>query len=135
MERVVDFEFTGYTLTQHVRIESQDVHNIEKTSREITQLINQGVEFYSESPEYYYSKLSELKIQMVAEATKDARTRAEQVAKNAKGKLGNLRYSNLGVFQIVAPNSSEEITWDGTFNRLSKRKTAMVTVKLQFGLK
>lgn len=130
----IDTLFIGYTLTQKVRIESSEVEKIEATSREITKLINDGLEFYSEAPEYYYSKLAELKIQMVAEATKDARTRAENIAQNAKGHLAGLRYSSLGVFQIIAPNSNEEITWDGTVNRSSKKKTVMLTVKLQFGL-
>ena len=50
-------EFIGYELTQTVQIESKEVDKIEKVSREITELLNQGVQFYSESPRYYYTKL------------------------------------------------------------------------------
>ncbi len=124
----------GYQLTQSVRVESSEVDKIEVTSREITKLINDGVELTSGQPEYYYSKLAELKISMVAEATKDGRQRAEQITQNSGAKLGPLYYSNLGIFQIMAPNSSEEVSWQGSFNRSSRKKRAMVTVKLQFGI-
>jgi len=126
--------FAGYQLRQSVRIESKEVNKIESVSREITSIINDGIEFVSYEPEYYYSKLAELRINLVAEATKDARQRALQITENAGSSLGSLRYSNLGVFQIFAPNSSESVSWDGAFNRSSKKKRAMVTVKLQFGI-
>ena len=55
-------EFVEYELTQTVAIESKDVNKIEKISKEITELLNQGVQFYSESPRYYFTKRADLKI-------------------------------------------------------------------------
>lgn len=125
-------EFKGYLLSQTVRIESKNVEKIEKLSREVTELIDFGVELRSESPQYYYTKLAELKIKMIAGATKDARERAEKVAENAKAKLGSLKQAEMGIFQITAQNSSEEYSWGGTFNTSSKEKTASITMKLKF---
>jgi uncharacterized protein len=127
-------EFQGYRLSQNVKIESKDVEKVEQVSREVTELINQGIEISSGAPEYYYTKLAELKIQMVAAATEDARTRAEQIAKNAGADLGSLRYAQMGIFQITAQNSSEDYSWGGSFNTSSKMKTANITMKLQFGI-
>lgn len=127
-------EFKTYLLTQRVEVESGDVDRIERFSREVTGLIDAGVEFYSRPPEYYYTKLGELKLEMIAAATKDGRARAERIVENAGGALGPLRYSSLGVFQITVPNSSAEFSWSGAFDATSKRKTASVTIKLQFGL-
>jgi len=45
--------FTGYKLSQRIQIESQEVDKIENVSREVTELINYGVEFYSQNPQYY----------------------------------------------------------------------------------
>jgi hypothetical protein len=126
--------FKGYALTQRVEIESQDVDRIERFSREVTGLIDTGIEFYSQAPEYYYNKLGELKLEMIAAATKDGRTRAQRIVENAGGTLGPLRFSSIGVFQITTPNSTSDFTWAGTFDTTSKRKTASVTIKLQFGL-
>jgi hypothetical protein len=119
-----------------VTIESKDVQKVENLSRQITELINNGVEFSSRAPAYYYTKLSDLKIQMIADATKDARKRAEEIAMNAGGKLGKLKKANLGVFQITAQNSSDEdYSWGGTFNTSSKNKTANITIRLEYEIK
>jgi uncharacterized protein len=127
--------FKDYTLTQRLQVESPDVDRIEGFSRQATRLIDSGIEFYSAAPQYYYTKLGELKIEMIAAATKDGRTRGERIAENAGGRIGGLRYSSLGVFQITAPNTSADYSWAGAFDTTSKKKTASVTIKLQFGLR
>jgi hypothetical protein len=124
--------FTGFSLNQTVTVQSKDVNKIEDISRQSSELINSGVEFYSNPPEYYYTKLAELKIKMIAEATKDARVRAESIAKNAGASLGNLKKSDMGVFQITGQNSSEDFSYGGSFNTISKNKTANITVKLVY---
>jgi len=126
--------FTGYRLRQNVQIESTDVDKIESISRQVSELINSGIEFYSNNPEYYYTKLAALKIEMIAEATKDAQQRALKMAENAGGKLGDVKKASMGVFQIVAQNSSEEFSWGGSFNTTSKKKTANITIKLEYGV-
>lgn len=124
--------FSGYSLSQVVSIESGEVDKIENIVREVTELINEGVELYSPSPEYYYTKLAELKIEMIAAATQDARVRAEQIATNSNASLGHLRNATMGIFQITGQNSSEDYSWGGTFNTIAKKKTASITMRLEF---
>lgn len=124
--------FKGYILTQNLTVESKEVNKVENISREVSELIELGVNFYSSSPDYYYTKLSELKIEMLSLATSDARTRAETIAKNAGGRLGDLKRADMGIFQITGQNSSEDYTYGGVFNTSSKEKTASVTVHLDF---
>lgn len=124
--------FTGYRLQQSVQIESNEVEKVEELSRNVTELINSGIEFYSNSPNYYYTKLAELKIEMIAQATQDAQTRAQKIAENAGGGLGALKSADMGVFQIVGQNSAEDYSWGGSFNTSSKNKTASITVNLQY---
>jgi hypothetical protein len=128
----VNTVFLGYKLSQNIQIESNDVNKVEEISRQVSELINSGIEFYSNSPEYYYTKLAELKIEMISQATKDANVRASHIAENAGSSVGKLKSAEMGVFQIVAKNSSEEYSWGGSFNTSSKYKTATVTVKLQY---
>jgi len=125
-------EFVGYELSQSVQIESSEVEKIERISREITELLNQGVKFYSESPRYYYTKLADLKIEMISKATEDARIRAEKIAEFSGGILGELGSAKMGVFQITGQNSNENYSWGGTFNTSSKEKTASITMKLVY---
>lgn len=125
-------EFIGFELGQSVQIESNEVEKIEKISREVTELLNQGVNFYSKAPRYYYTKLADLKIEMISKATEDARIRAEKIAEFSGGKLGELESAKMGVFQITGQNSTEEYSWGGTFNTSEKRKTASITMKLVY---
>jgi len=123
---------TGYSLSQMVAIESSEVSKVEQISREVTALVASGVEFYSEIPEFYYTKLAELKVEMVSEATSDARLRAEKIAQSAGGELGSLQSAEMGIFQIVGQNSDEDYSWGGAFNTSSRRKTASITMQLNF---
>ncbi|MFX5498413.1 SIMPL domain-containing protein, partial [Acinetobacter baumannii] len=72
--------FTGFSLSQSVSIESKDLDKVEVASREISALISQGVELSSKQPNYYYSKLEDLKLSLIAEASKNAKSRAENIA-------------------------------------------------------
>jgi hypothetical protein len=126
--------FNGYNLSQVVKVRSKNVDMVENISREVTELIDYGVEFNSFAPEYYYTKLAELKIKMIEAATKDARNRADKIAMNAGGSLGNLKTADMGVFQITGENSSEEYSWGGNFNTSSKKKTANITIRLKYDI-
>ena len=122
----------GYILTQDFKIESQAVDEMEHLSRDITSLINKGIEIQSNKPYYFYSRLADLKIDMISEATRDARVRSEKIAKNSSSDLGKLLNGHMGVFQITAKHSTEKYTWGGTHNKTSRYKTAHVTMKLTY---
>ena len=124
--------FKGYELIQTVKIESKDVELIENVSREITELLNKGVQFNSTPPRYYYTKIADLKIEMISKATEDARIRAEKIAENSGGSLGDLNSANMGVFQITGQNSGEDYSWGGAFNVQDKNKTASITMRLDY---
>lgn len=127
--------FSGYMLNQTLRIESKEVDKIELISREVTELINQNVELASMAPDYYYTKLAELKLKMIESATKDAKERADKIASNSGSSLGNLKNASMGVIQITAKNSAEDYSWGGSFNTSSKLKTASITIRLEYGIK
>ena len=125
--------FKGYRMTQRVRIESNNVENIEKIQRQISELLDRGINIDDNSLAYYYTKLGDLKVEMLAEATENARNRAETIAKSAGARLGGLKTANMGVFQITAPNSTDEdYSWGGTFNTSSKKKRASINMRLTY---
>jgi len=124
--------FDGYSLNQSVKVSSKKVNVVEQTSRQVSELIDAGIELNSDAPEYYYTKLAQLKLKMIEAATKDAHERAAKIAENGGGSLGKLMYADMGVFQITAENSSEEFEWGGSFNTSSRRKTASVTIRLKY---
>lgn len=125
-------EFTGYNLSQNVTIDSRNIDRVEKISREITELIQSGIELNSSAPSYYYTKLSELKIDLLAKAGADAKLRAETIAKNSGSGLGRIIKASMGVFQITGQNSDEDYSYGGVFNTTSKDKTASITLKADY---
>jgi uncharacterized protein len=123
----------AYVTEQGVEVSSADIEKVEKVSREATELIDRGIFIHSESPLYIYTKLAELKIQMLAEASKDARTRAEQIATNAKSRLSSLINARMGVMQIN-PAYSTEVSAEGNNDKTSLEKDVLAVVTATFGV-
>jgi len=100
-------EITGYSLSQELEVRSGEVDKIAQVAREATELINQGILIESKPPEYLYTKLGDLKVEMLAEAAKDAKVRAQQIAQSAGSSIGSIRNARMGVLQITAADSNE----------------------------
>lgn len=132
--RTLGTDFAGYKLSQYVTVDSRDIEKVEKISREATKLIESGIEFNSSSPSYYYSKLSELKIDLLAKASADAKERAQTIAKNSGSDLGKIKKATMGVFQITGQNSNEDYSYGGVFNTSSKDKTASITIRIDYAV-
>lgn len=123
---------TGFRAWQIVSVSSPDVPLIEKASREITSLLEQGVFVTSNSPNYYYTRLGELKLEMLAEAAKDARSRAENILRSAGNtNLGPLVYSSMGIININPANSTETST-EGNNDTTSYEKDIITIVRAEY---
>jgi hypothetical protein len=141
VERLFDYQYEGgnskrvwqgYQVSQKVTVKSSRVVLVENVSKESMSLIEQGLEFNSDNPEFYYTRLSNLKLSLIEKATADARQRAEKIAVAAGSKLGVLKKAVLGVFQITGQYENVEYSWGGVFNTASKLKTARVTVSASY---
>lgn len=132
--RALGQTFSGYNLTQTVRVESGDVDKIAGISRQATELIQQGIEFNSSAPLYYYTKLTDIKMDLLAKASADGKKRAEIIAENAGNSLGKLKKATLGVFQITGKNTDEDYSFGGTFNTSSRNKTGSITIRMEFAV-
>lgn len=131
-ERTVDGieipeKIIGYKLFQTVAVTSNDLDRITEVSRQVTELIEQGIEIESEPPSYLYTGLAELKIRLVAAAAQDARTRAEQITKANHSRILGLASSRMGVVQVNAANETR-VSWDGVNDVDSIDKDAFVAV-------
>lgn len=122
-------EITGYSLKQGVSVTSNDVDKIAQISREATELINQGILLESNAPQFYYTKLGDLKIEMLGEAAKDAKTRADRIAESTASSIGSIRSARMGVMQITAPESTEVSDYGvNDTSSIEKDVTAVVNV-------
>lgn len=124
----------SYRLMQTVEVSSPDVDKLTTISREATELINSGVAFESYPPQYFYTKIADLKVELLGLATKDAKTRAEQIAKSTGSQIGNLRAAKMGVFQIT-PMYSTEVSDAGINDTSSIDKEITGVITCDFEIK
>jgi hypothetical protein len=124
----------SYRLFQNVEIRSSDIDKITNISRSATDLINEGVQFQSNAPQYFYTKLADLKIDMIGLATEDAKARAEKMLSATGNKVGKLNSANVGVFQIT-PLYSGEISDYGINDTSSIEKEITSVVTCEFEVK
>ncbi|MBQ5718309.1 MAG: SIMPL domain-containing protein, partial [Alistipes sp.] len=127
--------FTGYELRQRFEVESNDVALIEQVYREISSLIADGVAIEAYAPDYYYTKLDDVKMGLIETASADARQRAEKIASNAGARLKSVASARMGVFQITGANTNESFSAGGSFNTSSRQKKARITMRIEYRIK
>ncbi|MBP9748691.1 SIMPL domain-containing protein [Patescibacteria group bacterium] len=130
-----DGRVTGYTLQQSLVVESQNVEKVTTLAKEGTNaLIGEGLIFVGQNVEYYYSKLADLKLEMLADATGNAKARAQHIADSTDAVLGRIQSASMGVFQVTAVNSTELSDY-GAYDTSVKEKKVTAVVRAAFGLR
>lgn len=124
----------GYRLTQFVEVHSDDVERVPRLANDSSELLQQDVAFVSGGFEFIYTKAGEAKVEMMAEATKDARTRAEQIASQGNRRIKSLLNARMGVVQIN-PLYSSSTSWEGNNDTSAVDKTIIATVTTTFAMK
>jgi uncharacterized protein len=131
-ERIQQQRTVAYKLTQRVRVESVDVDRLAKLDP--TPLVADGVIFTADPPQFLYTRAAEEKIEMLADATKDARARAEQIAVQGGRGIADLHDAEMGVFQIT-PLHATDTSSEGESDVTSQDKTITAVVTATFVLK
>lgn len=124
----------AYRLTQQFEIRSSNVQALTALSQKAADLMSEGVALSSQPPEYLYTKLADLRIALIEEATGDAKLRAEAIAKSTGSTIGSVRQSRIGVFQIT-PRFSTEIADYGINDVSAVEKDVTAVVHVTFALR
>lgn len=127
-------EIEYYNGQQPIEIKSDKVELIKEISTDINSLMNKGIEIDVNTPEYYYSKISDLKVELLNEATKDAKQRASAMLKATHNRTGKIQSVKMGVFQITSPNSTD-VTDSGIYNTESIEKKVTAVANVVFKIK
>ncbi|MBI4660930.1 MAG: SIMPL domain-containing protein [Verrucomicrobia bacterium] len=127
-------KMTGFRLSQTVEARSPDVEGLTRLNHDSTVLVEQGVLFTPMALEYIYTKAGDVKAELLAEATKDARSRAEQIALQGGRHVDHLRAAKMGVFQIT-PLHSTHTSWEGLNDTSSLEKTVTAIVTATFAMR
>ncbi|MEX0758419.1 MAG: SIMPL domain-containing protein [Tistlia sp.] len=95
-----------YILAQSLLVRSGDIAKVAAAAQNVGRLVDAGVVLSSENqpisgPVYLFTRLNDVKPEMIAEATASAREAAEQFARDAGSEVGPIRRANQGLFQIL----------------------------------
>ncbi len=125
----------GYTITQRLEVQSGDISKItELEKRAPSELSARGLTFTNDGEEFYYTKFSDLKVAMLAEATKNAQKRADEIAKSTGRAVGDLKSADMGVFQVTAVNSVDVSDY-GSYDTSALEKQVTAVVRGSFYIK
>lgn len=95
-----------YNLSQPVVVKSDDVNKIKEVSADIQSLLDKGIDINIISTQYFYSKLGDLKVELLKDATTDAKDRAKAMLKATHNRPGKIQVIQMGVFQITPVDST-----------------------------
>ncbi len=102
-----------YVARTTVMVRSQNIEAVRRAVGDSIELIGQGIPVqrdYDSQPQYFFTGLNDIKPEMIAEATKNARAAAEQFARDSGSRVGKIRTATQGLFSIedAAPGLSEK---------------------------
>jgi hypothetical protein len=124
-----------YIITETLMVRSRDTKAIQKTSQAVGELVDAGVVLSSgggpsDGPTFLFTRLNEIKPEMIAEATAEARRAAEQFAKDSGSRIGAIRRASQGVFVILARDRAP-----GVMEESQPQKTVRVVSTIDYYLK
>jgi len=96
-QRLVD---QTHKLVGTISVETQKVAQVSKVRASVNKLIAQGIDIENRAPIYRFTKLNEIKPDMLREATKNARIAANEFAENAGVKVGSISNARQGGFIV-----------------------------------
>ena len=93
-----------YNITSVITVTSSKVDKVRSLMIQQSELLKQGIALtggdYRYNVIYDFTKLNEVKPQMIENATRNARLAAEKFAKDSDSKLGKIKTANQGQFTI-----------------------------------
>ncbi|CAM4373221.1 hypothetical protein F901_00020 [Acinetobacter dispersus] len=130
----INREFKGYMALQSLVIASRDIKKIEQAAKEAYLLDEKGIAI-EQKPEYLVSNLEEIKMSLIANATKNAYSRANEFAKVGGVKVGMMRSASQGAFYILPESGSDDDSdYGGAYDKATINKIARVVVTINYAI-
>ncbi len=124
---------TSYRVSQSLDVATRKIDVVQAVATRVGELLERGVEVSAEPLAFISTDLEEAKLQALAAATGEARRRAEILVKGLGGRLGRMRASSLGVYQIT-PRNSTDVSDYGINDTSSRLKDVTAVVSATFAV-
>jgi hypothetical protein len=125
---------TSYSVSQGFRVTTPQMDVAQAAAVRLGRLLEQGIHVSAQPLAFISTNLEQAKLNALSAATGEARRRAGILVKGLGGKLGRMRASSLGVYQIV-PRDSTEVSDYGVSDTSSRLKDVVAVVSATFAVK
>lgn len=125
----------GYDAIQTIRVTTNDLVKITAANKALLQLRIDNHPVTARSPNYLVSNLEEIKMSLIADATKNARMRATEFVKQDGVKVGVMKSASQGAFYILPVSGQvSDDSYGGTYDKSTIDKTARVVVTIVYNI-
>jgi len=125
---------TAYVVSQSFDVSTRDIDTVQAAATRVGRLLEQGLQVSAQPLAFISTDLEEAKLEALSAATAEARRRADILVKGLGGKLGRMRASSLGVYQIT-PRNSTDVSDYGLSDTSSRLKDVTAVVSATFAVK
>jgi hypothetical protein len=116
-----------FILAQTVIVRTEQVDRVAALNQQTGELVRRGVVLVdSGGPTYLFTRLNEIKPEMLAEATRNARAAAEQFAADSGSEINGIRRAYQGLFEILARDPAPGLFEPG---QLDKKVRVVSTIE------
>ncbi len=128
-------EQKGFDAVQSITVVSKDLKRVAQAARNILTLQAEGHPVTATPPLYLVSNLEGIKMSLIAEATANARKRAEEFVKQDGARVGTMRSASQGAFYILPEGAAADSDeYGGVYDKSTINKTAKVVVTIVYGI-
>ncbi len=122
-------EDSRFVLTEDLLVKSIEVDKLADASKMVGDLLKSGVVFsadaYNAGPSFIFTKVNDLKGEMLTEATKRAKESADKFASESGAKVGDIQNANQGIIEITP---AIEIPNDRPEKQIMKKVRVVTTI-------
>jgi uncharacterized protein len=123
-----------YRVSQRLEVTTRQIDVVEQAATGVGGLIERGIDVSAEPLAYISTELTKAKLDALEKATEEAHRRAEILAHGLGGKLGRMRSSSQGVYQVT-PRDSTDVSDYGINDTTSREKDVNAVVSVTFAVK
>lgn len=125
----------GFVGSQTLTVKSTALDKVKIAAAAIPDLLASGLPVNADDPSYLVSQLEEVKMSLIADATKNAQLRANEFARNGGVTIGAMRSASQGAFYILAPGASiDSSEYGGAYDKQTIDKIARVVVTIEYNI-
>lgn len=122
-----------YRVAQELEVRTKQIDVVEATVTRVGTLLEEGITVSADPLAYLSTELAAAKLTALERATAEARRRAEILAQGLGGKLGRMRSSTQGVYQVT-PRDSTDVSDYGINDTTSRDKDVNAVVSATFAV-